>query len=271
MRYSLVALLCIFASVTRAADFSIESIRGGDYVLVATGELHRGDAQRLENIFIGKGAFPISTRINTQGGEADTAMALGRLYRQAGIATLTDGRCDTTCFLWLVAGGSRAANGEITLAGKLLSQRDVADYLIAMDIDDATLNSWQQVTELTLSPAGFDESLGERPTSIKAWLRNSCGEQTAQQRENFRILQAEGFLTALKRLAAQRDNDSQIETLIARYEALASKADQLSDNDKLALQEHWLTLQSCRKTQLEIRQAKQLDALTADSSAQETP
>ena len=270
MRGFLIALLLLIAAASQAADFEVTSLRGGEYVIAATGEIQPGDAQQLRDIFVGKNAFPVATRINTQGGSLEEAMALGELYRSASLATLADTGCDTACFLWLASGASRAANGDITLDRAALKQRAVKRYLSDMDVSKATQKSWRKDNATVITWASFDQVLGERPASIKRWLEASCGKQSEADREKLYALQAESFLQALQRLAAKSEDDSKLTPIIERYTELAAKAEGIDDAGRQALQEQWFKLRACKQSYIAERQRDALAGLAQRVSADAT-
>jgi len=260
MRYiTLIVLLCV-APLVSAASFQEVVVRGGNYMIIATGEIQDSDRDRLRNIFVRRKAFPVITRLKTDGGTPQAAMALGQLYRDASIAVMADEGCDTACFLWLVGGTSRAVNNDVTLTGKVMQQRDVQRYLEAMDIDRETQSPWQQ-KQTVLTAAGFAEQVGERPAAVQRWMNESCGKLSEEDNENFRALQAASFLEALKKLAAKREDDSELQPIIARQEALAVRAETLSNEEKLALQERWFKLRACKESYIAERQQDFMEQL----------
>ncbi|MEE4659941.1 MAG: hypothetical protein V2J89_05690 [Halieaceae bacterium] len=260
MRYiTLIVLLCV-APLVSAASFQEVVVRGGNYMIIATGEIQDSDRDRLRNIFVRRKAFPVITRLKTTGGSPEAAMALGQLYRDASIAVLADEGCDTACFLWLVGGTSRAVNNDVTLTGKVMQQRAVKRYLEDMDIEKETQSPWQQ-TQTVLTAAGFAEQVGERPAAVERWMNESCGKLSEEDNENFRALQAASFLEALQRLAEKREDDSELQPIIARQEALAARAETLSNEEKLALQERWFKLRACKESYIAERQQAFMEQL----------
>ncbi|MEM0953380.1 MAG: hypothetical protein AAGI24_04490 [Pseudomonadota bacterium] len=267
MRVISFVLLMMISAVAISADFQIVTVRGGDYMIIATGEIEQGDAAELRRIFVNKQRFPTVTRIKTAGGSMQPATALGELYRSSSLAVLADEGCDMPCFLWLVGGTSRAASGDIFLEQSGLKQRSIEQYLKAMDIPAKTAKTWAKQKAEVLSSERFLEDIGERPAVVQRWVTEACGDLTDTEKRDFRAVQAAGFLEALKRLKEKRPEDLEIDTIIARYKTLAARAASISDEKTAALQEKWFKRRACKQAHLASRQSDALEKLTKEEKA----
>ena len=117
----LALFLLAYLTSVHSAEFSKPNDNG---IVHMTGEIHRGDAEKLVKIFTTTPAITALV-LNSPGGDLLEALKISRLVHEGQIAVLvlSPGICASACFFIFIEGASRLAVGSdslpITKLGKV--------------------------------------------------------------------------------------------------------------------------------------------------------
>ena len=141
-----IPLACLLmAQVVEAADLKAISF-AGDYRIRIVGNISPVDKDRLTAMFERRGGFPESIYLESDGGDIDASMDIGRVIRRNMIPVDSLRACSGACFLAWVGGVDRIAQGnmDIRLATENSSQaRSVRAYLEEMEVPEEVITGWR--------------------------------------------------------------------------------------------------------------------------------
>ncbi len=248
MRSLFLALLLSWSCNAATADFVLNTVRQENYSLKVTGEIRPGDVERLVLIFDGKKRFPLTTRIDVNGGDLEEAMQLGALLRQAHLSVMADDNCRIACFVVLVGGVSRAISSELILDPPPGYTEKLAKYLGGMGVANVLVSDIvSSDAPVTVSLQRFDQEVGESPAVLKDAIVARCGQFSSAELADFRSLEAYRFVESLKLLEARSGRSEELAPIIAKYEALAEEAGNLGFEYRQRLTVQWEDISECRK------------------------
>jgi hypothetical protein len=187
------ALISVLLSqVIEAADLKAISF-AGTYRIRVVGMIVPDDKDRLTAMFERRGSVPESVYLESEGGDIDASMAIGRVIRRNMIPVDSLRACSGACFLAWVGGVDRIAQGsmDIRLATENSSQtRTVRAYLEEMEVPEDIILGVLNPAATPLTRPQIVAATGANPPSHHDWLVEECGELTVEEVKDWESIQA---------------------------------------------------------------------------------
>ena len=192
----------IFIGVPLALLLSVQAVDAGDlkaisfagaYRIRIVGMIAPDDKDRLTAMFERRGGVPESIYLESDGGDINASMEIGRIIRKNMIPVDSLRACSGACFLAWVGGVNRIAQGNmnVKLATANSSQaRSVRAYLEEMEVPEAVI---MNVLTPAAEPMTREEIIavtGANAPSHRNWLMEECGELTELEITDWESIQA---------------------------------------------------------------------------------
>jgi hypothetical protein len=188
-----IPLACLLmAQVVEAADLKAISFAGA-YRIRIVGQLAPDDKDRLTAMFERRGGFPDSIYLESDGGDIDASMDIGRVIRRNMIPVDSLRACSGACFLAWVGGVDRIAQGtmNIRLAAENSSQaRSVRAYLEEMEVPEEVIMGVLNPAAEPWTRQQIVAATGANAPSHHNWLLEQCGELTDEEVKDWESIQA---------------------------------------------------------------------------------
>jgi len=125
--FLLLGIVCC-AAPARALDLRLERTAQGQ-ILTLTGEFRSGDPAKLESLL--RRSPVLEARLASPGGTMVAGLEIGRIFRQAGIATrvMAGGTCASSCFFAFLGGPLRVVESGGRLGVHMHSMSGNTDYI----------------------------------------------------------------------------------------------------------------------------------------------
>lgn len=157
--YFLASLATIAALLLSPQSLALEfSNSGGTFSM--SGPINHGDARRFIEAYLDWEEPPTLFHIDSEGGDVETAMLIGRFIRDTQIPVWSGRACYSACVLVFVAGVERLAQGEIGLHRPYYSAKYFAN-LSASEAADAYGVAAKSITEY-MTEMGVPSSIIDR-------------------------------------------------------------------------------------------------------------
>jgi len=182
----------LLAQAVDAADLKAISFAGA-YRIRIVGLIEPDDKDRLTAMFERRGGVPESIYLESDGGDINASMEIGRIIRRNMIPVDSLRACNGACFLAWVGGVNRLAQGnmDIRLATESSSQaRSVRAYLEAMEVPEAVIMSVLTPAADPMTRQEIIAATGANAPSHRNWLLEQCGELTELEITDWESIQA---------------------------------------------------------------------------------
>ena len=155
---------------------------------------------------------------------------MGTLYRRAKLSVIAGEDCGLACLLWLLGGVSRTVVSDLEVDMTGMNAEAFGHYSRRMGLAKTLARSLVESDGThIITVAEFERLIGEQPESFGRWMVEHCGEQKPEEREDLRLVQALGFVEMLRKLRESDPSRSDLESIILKYENLASGAEQFDE------------------------------------------
>ena len=182
----------LLAQAVDAADLKAISFAGA-YRIRIVGLIAPDDKDRLTATFERRGGFPDSIYLESDGGDIDASMDIGRVIRTNMIPVDSLRACNGACFLAWVGGVNRMAQGNmnIRLATENSSQtRSVRAYLEEMEVPEDVILGVLNPAAVPMTRQQVVAATGANAPSHHDWLTEQCGELTDLEVKDWQSIQA---------------------------------------------------------------------------------
>jgi hypothetical protein len=182
----------LLAQAVDAADLKAISFAGA-YRIRIVGSIAPIDKDRLTAMFNRREGFPESIYLESDGGDINASMEIGRVIRRNMIPVDSLRACSGACFLAWVGGINRIAQGtmNIGLATESSSQaRSVRAYLEEMEVPEEVIMGVLSPVAEPLTRQQIVAATGANSPSHRNWLLERCGELTEEEVKDWQSIQA---------------------------------------------------------------------------------
>jgi hypothetical protein len=192
MIIGLLLALTLFVQAVDAADLKAISF-AGSYRIRIVGAIEPKDTDRLQATFERRDSFPDSIYLESNGGDIQASMEIGRIIRQNMIPVDSLRGCNGSCFLAWVGGVNRRAQGAMTISLSTANSsqaRVIRAYLEEMEVPESVI---MQVLDPTAEPMTRQQVIavtGENAQSHQDWIMELCGDLTNAELTDWESIQA---------------------------------------------------------------------------------